>query len=49
MLHIQRLIFVHIYVHNYDSLIGDPNNIAKTIDDKLYVISHIRLLNVSLH
>ena len=31
MLRVLRSIFVHINAQNYDSLIDDPNNIAKAI------------------
>ena len=40
---------VHVNVQNYDSLIDDRNNIAMEIEDEWSVISHVRLLNVSLH
>ena len=33
MLRVLRLIFVNINVQNYDSLIDDPNDIAKAVDD----------------
>ena len=33
MLRVLRLIFIHINAQNYDSLIDDPNNIAKAVDD----------------
>ena len=52
MLRVQRLIFLHINVQIYTSLIDDPSNkiyIAKTIDDQWSVVSHVRMLNVSLH
>ena len=33
MLHVLRLVIDPINVQNYDSLIDDPNNIAKANDD----------------
>ena len=48
MLRVLRLKFVHNNVQSYDSLIDEPNNIAKEFDDEWSVISHVRLLNVSL-
>ena len=49
MLRVLRLIFVHINVQNYASLIDEHNNIAQAGDDEWPVISRVWSLNVSLH